>query len=944
VGRRPDGSARRSQLGADRQELLKLLCRDGILHRSETQPVLGRDGTSARWMLDSLCVTLTPRGAELAARCLLEELGSFSGRQLASYGLTGVPLLQGCVLQGQGRYSAILVRKERKAHGSLKLIEGRLDRCEPVVIVDDSVSSGLTMLACADALEAAGFQVEGGVCLVRFDYGRGILRMVERGYQMAAVFDIFADFMSTMAGEEPVLANPTKRFGQLHSASRSAPAGIHPTDLARQAISEYLQTGQVLGSPDELDGDYDSCGGCWVSMRRRDDIYQRPARGGFWHFPDEPAAPAAADDVVLAAVQTAQELMDLGKDPAVILNACAVGVTFFSALEECSVGELDNDRYGIVVRSRQRPWRMGGALPRMPGILNEWQQFAHARITNAGLSPWEPYCLYRHDVRKVISTGQRWPPSGVPATKERPWYRRRSVAGRWAERARALVLEALGALPVRPSAPPSPPLEDHDLVLVTVYSHGRLAGCMGGPAGDLAATLPGYARAAVSDSRFGAVVDSEHVAVSLSFLFHRHEIGVADPSWVVRPFRFADQALQVSQGERRGLLLPFVAVTSDLTPRQYVDEVIDKAGITRAPYRWTRYDCATWLAHGASVVEMVHGLPRGRPAASGREQLERLWPLMVGYARRHHVAQGTPAGRYEVFANRVRTGLSPARLAYGAWVMARVGLHREAGQDLRRLRRGLKRDGWLVMDETPSISELGFFLLAGLELETAPFPASSVAARLWHQLDEHGRFATHRDPASAGDAFQDYGPGQALLALAEAAERGVTPVDREALRRSLRFYRMRFEHGHQWGAVAWLMQAFAAWGRVEGDRSLTSFAYQVADWALPFQSRKSGAFLNDHQSDSPGATTALYLEGLAAVEAAARREGDRGRQRRYRAACDRGLRFLDELVYQERDRVVLPNPEWAIGGLRTSGTASDVRIDFVMHALAAMHTLREGTS
>src|SRR3712207_2115507 len=83
----------------DRAELLELLRRDGILHRSDDQPVLSRDGSSARWMLDSLAVTLTPRGAELAARAILRTLAQFEGRQLATFGLTGVPLLQGCVLQ-----------------------------------------------------------------------------------------------------------------------------------------------------------------------------------------------------------------------------------------------------------------------------------------------------------------------------------------------------------------------------------------------------------------------------------------------------------------------------------------------------------------------------------------------------------------------------------------------------------------------------------------------------------------------------------------------------------------------------------------------------------------------------------------------------------------------------------------------------------------------------
>jgi orotate phosphoribosyltransferase/AMMECR1 domain-containing protein len=931
----------------ERAELLELLMRDGILYRSETQPVLSRDGSSARWMLDSLSVTLTPHGGELAARCLLGLLQQFEGRQLATYGLTGVPLLQGCILHGKGRYRGALVRKARKAHGSLKLIEGQLDKSEPVVIVDDSVSSGHSMWECADRLEEAGYQVEGGVCLVRFCYERGTAKMLERGYQMAAVFDIYEDFIQHMEGEAPYLRNPTKEFGELSPSPRRAAERLHPAHLARAVIAEYVRTGQILGTPAELDRAYDAAGGCWVSLRRRSDIYDRPARNGFWHFPDEPRSPVE-EDVVLASVRTARELIRGQRDPMRTLEACAIAVTFFSAFEQCTVGELDNDRYGIVVRSLEQAPRMGGALPRMPGIANEWQQFFHAWRRNAKLLPLEPYRLYRHRVKKFVEPEAVWQPTGTPAPDERGWHEDAGVAGAVATRARAWVLHELGASPspspdgdgrAQANVRPLPP--EVVAVFLTVYANGRLAGCAGGFSDELDASLSDYAAAAVRDARFACPALGEDIAVSVSLLFNQHEIGEAGPEWVPLPTRFADQVLQVRQGDRMGLLLPFFAVMNNLTPRGYVDEVIDKAGITRPPYHWTRYDCVSWLADERGVRKLEHGLPRGEPAPTAEAQIERLHQHLVDYARRYHVVGTAPTGRYEVFADRLRTGLSPARFAYGAWVKARAGLRPEAADDLRRLEHARGADGWICLDgDPPSISELAFAALAHAELEASLQVESELAARLWAQIDLHGRFVTHRDTDAAHPAYQDYAPGQALLALARSVQRGAVEARPEVVRRALRYYRMRFHQNHHWGAVAWLTQAYASWGRLLDDGSLTAFAYEVADWALQFQSRKTGAFLNDHQPDSPGATTALYLEGLAAVRAAAEAEGSAVRERRYRSACEHALRFLDRLVYQPRDAPVLPNPAWAIGGVRTSLTSSDVRIDYVHHALAAILSLR----
>ncbi|MGH7868525.1 MAG: AMMECR1 domain-containing protein, partial [Candidatus Dormibacteraceae bacterium] len=571
-----------------RDELLELLRCEGILYRTGAQPVVSPDGSSGRWMLDSLSVTLTQRGGDRAAHCLLGLLQSFEGRQLATYGLTGVPLLQGCVLHGGGRYRGALVRKERKTHGSLKLIEGRLDKSEPVVVVDDSVSSGWSMWTCVRELEEAGFQVEGGVSLVRFCYERGTAKMLERGYRMAAVFDIYEDFIRHMDDEAPYILNPTKSFGTLHRSLRGAVEGRHPTSLARDVMVEYVRSGQVLEIPGKMDRGYDSAGGCWVSLRRRSNIYDRPARSGFWHFPGESRG-TAEEDVVLASVRTAQQLIRTRKpDILELIEECAIAVTFFSALEECTVGQLDNERYGIVVRSLERAPQMGGALPRMPGISTEWEQFYHAWRRNAQLFPFEPFQLYRHRVQKVVEPGVEWQPTGVPAAAEGRWYDRPEL-GAVATHARESVLHELGpSVSVREGSVGhgSPGLLSAEVVaaFVTIYANGRIAGCAGGFSGDVESSLHDFVVAAVHDTRFTHPRPGENIAVSVSFLFNRHEIGEADPEWVVQPTRFADQALQVRQGNRMGIVLPFVAVTNNLTPLGYVREVIDKAGITRPPY------------------------------------------------------------------------------------------------------------------------------------------------------------------------------------------------------------------------------------------------------------------------------------------------------------------------------------------------------------------------
>ena len=274
---------------SQRAELLELLQRRGILYRSESQPILSRDGTSARWMLDSLSVTLSPRGAELAGKCILELLKRFDGRQLATYGLTGVPILQSCVLQDP-RYRGLLVRKERKPHGSCKLIEGEIDPSEPVIVIDDSVSSGTCMNEAIERLEAAGLRVEGGICLVRFGWYAGYGLMQERGYHMEAVYDIWDDFIAYMEDEDKPLANPSKCFPQFEWHADTAPEHLHPAVLARVVVSEYLSSGKLLRPPQHLDKHYDSTGGAWSASARARIFIDATRAAASGIFPARPRA------------------------------------------------------------------------------------------------------------------------------------------------------------------------------------------------------------------------------------------------------------------------------------------------------------------------------------------------------------------------------------------------------------------------------------------------------------------------------------------------------------------------------------------------------------------------------------------------------------------------------------------------------------------------------
>ena len=129
-----------------------------------------------------------------------------------------------------------------------------------------------------------------------------------------------------------------------------------------------------------------------------------------------------------------------------------------------------------------------------------------------------------------------------------------------------------------------------------------------------------------------------------------------------------------------------------------------------------------------------------------------------------------------------------------------------------------------------------------------------IAATLWRCIElPHGRIATHfsaDDPSP--DAFQDYFPGQVLLALAVACEQNASEIDEERLRRSFKYYRHRFRYKRHFGQVAWLLQAFSKWWQVTGEQDFADMVFEIADWLLALSTGKDRGFYQRPSSRHAG--------------------------------------------------------------------------------------------
>jgi orotate phosphoribosyltransferase/AMMECR1 domain-containing protein len=872
-------------------------------------------------MFYSWGLTLTSRGLQLATRAVLERLAEFESTQLAGHGMTALPLVAGCVALGEGRYTGLGIRKERKTYLSGRRVEGALDRTQPVVVVDDSLSSGKALHDAILALESEGLTVEGAIALVGFRGRGGLEWATDRGYHISVLFDITDDLGM------PLRPAAWQRPNSFRAPGHSPyPERLPPARLARLAAEHILRHRAVPSAPRQLDDEYDGRGGVFVSIRRRSDDH-RLSREGFWHF--DPEAFDAAADVVAATART------LSAAPSIRLadlRHLKFAVTFMGPLETIRPAQLDFARYAIVVRDVDGT-RAGGALPNTQVFTSEIEQYRHARERNARLGAFEPHVLMRQEVHKAVEDGEAWPAYGAPEGAALAWTTDDTVGARLVEFVRG-VLDASDPPPLGVSVIES----GFEGAAVTLYGRGSLGVGFGWGNNDLAGLLRRATEQAAT-----AKLRSTDVAIAVTILHERELLGVVTVERAATKVRRGLDALRADGQSGSATLLPGALVYNGWTKQRFVKETARRSG-ARTP-AFTTFRTATWIHdHAYGVKRLISGFPECAVAAS--EEPEIAIRALAGFTMRNRSSSGVPLYYLEpVSGARRALGTGPRQLH------ALFGLDRAGellGEDTWRDAAFLGYERYLAAyDPRPG----GFCADTGGPLADAI--AVAAMARPGNPFNDDRRLMTVADRLVAMmrgsgiisarpirlDTAQDidFLPGAVLAALAADADL-LDRVPSNWWPRLLETQMRRFRALHHWGHLGWQLQGWAAIHRQHNDTDQASFVFEIADWALDHQLEVNGAFLEDLSPDEPSFNTGFIAEGIASAWATATLLGDNARAARYEASWHAANRFMSTLRIRPEDTFCFENRTAAVGGVRLTVSRADVRADSVSHWLNALVT------
>jgi len=150
---------------SDREELQSLIIRDAVVHGRVTLS----SGREADYYVDLRRTTLSSDAAPLVGRVMLDLTADWTFDAVGGLTLGADPvaaaMLHAAAAKGR-KLDAFVVRKEGKAHGLQRRIEGPDVAGRRVLAVEDTSTTGGSVLTAVEALRDAGAEVVGVAVIV----------------------------------------------------------------------------------------------------------------------------------------------------------------------------------------------------------------------------------------------------------------------------------------------------------------------------------------------------------------------------------------------------------------------------------------------------------------------------------------------------------------------------------------------------------------------------------------------------------------------------------------------------------------------------------------------------------------------------------------------------------------------------------------------------------
>ena len=124
-------------------------------------------GRTAQYYVDARRALLRPTGFRAAGELIAAAAVRLGAEAVGGPVMAAIPLACAAIAvpEGEGLFG-FFVRKETKAHGLQRMVEGPVEAGMKVLVVEDTVTTGGSTIDAVERIREHGLEIVGGVCVV----------------------------------------------------------------------------------------------------------------------------------------------------------------------------------------------------------------------------------------------------------------------------------------------------------------------------------------------------------------------------------------------------------------------------------------------------------------------------------------------------------------------------------------------------------------------------------------------------------------------------------------------------------------------------------------------------------------------------------------------------------------------------------------------------------
>lgn len=205
-----------------KEELKSPILNHGIVWGAD----LGPNNKAYKWVMDTKAFLLDPRGLYFTNQLFMDKIKKYNPDAIGGLTLASHIIASGLVYfnyDSGKKFDGFLVRRERKKHGMLKLIEGPNIKNKNVVIVDDILNAAGFATKAIEAVETTGCKVVAVVVLVNFE-SEEFVSLKKKGYNVESIFNLKELGLDTRHTPlKPNMLELRWRYGVVNATDYTAP-------------------------------------------------------------------------------------------------------------------------------------------------------------------------------------------------------------------------------------------------------------------------------------------------------------------------------------------------------------------------------------------------------------------------------------------------------------------------------------------------------------------------------------------------------------------------------------------------------------------------------------------------------------------------------------------------------------------------------------------------